>query len=259
MTTIEEIKKLSEAGSIDDPDKAEAILNDFAHSKMGPLFACTDPMIRDLYDNLAGMWGFYPAIIDELSYLELIWMLDNLENVRDIDWTSTPAQCERTFMNFLKKTLLDAGNTDPTVKCFLAVKLETLNQCLDKRKKDHSFELMWAKYSEMLNWAKESGGDLSSEEGDIRFMLDLTIGRVLELTNQARTRSWNGWNNADPYIQMINTSYEVDLKLLKNVILELFPKEIDDLDPYQNYFEYFNPGSLDEDDLDWDVSEPEID
>lgn len=247
MTTIKEIQRIAAAGFIEDPERVAKAVDDFANMEMGPVFACSDKKVRGLFNCLANMHQFYNEVIDHVSYIELMSMIENLDNVMETDGDMTASQFKRFHIHFTKRIILDAGKRDAVVKCFLAVKLGALRDYLNGKHENNLvigwFDRMQSDYNSMLH------GD---GEDDGRDMMDLTVAELLQQTSKCREKAWLGWNDFSIYWDMINSAYAVETKLFRNIFLTAYREKLDERDLYTKYLEYYDLSSNGWDDIEYD-------
>ncbi len=252
MTTIEDIKKISEAGCIEDPAKVAAIVDEFANTSMGPIFACVRRDLRDLFDCIARLYDLQPEVIDELSYIELISMIDDLDEVMEPDPDMTPDQFKRFHINFLKYVLLEAQKSNLLTKSFLGISTDAMRKFMESRHRDNladdCFNFMIADYEKMIDrmspqWVEDNSP--ASSTGKIR---ERNIGDLLRLTTKVCGRSWNCWTDIYGYQTLLLEACSIDRNILSTSFVTAYREKADvnDLPEKYSAFLMFTDVELDD-------------
>ena len=216
MTSLKEIKKISESGCIEKPSRVAKALDGIANLRMGEVFMCDNKDLRELYESLVLMHGLEAGVLDQLAYAELIGLIEAICMVMEM---TDPTDCEsisRMYVHFLKRVLLKAEKTHSTVKCFLAVKIGAMLDDMTgrvinyKAVVDHEKD-MQRDYSEIIPNNEKAAG-----------FRDRTVGNVLRLTTEVCSKSWSSWMSIDDYKKSILCACNLDRVLLVMLFFDSF-------------------------------------
>lgn len=242
MTTIEEIREITNKGYIDDPVKIAQITDEFATLRMNEIFKCDNPEVQRLFDCIVQLYDFDPSIFDELSYIELLTLINHLELVMEPSIDLSPEQFKRFHISFLKRVVLAAGEYHPTVKLFLATEINAMLHYLEE--KHRKSEVPTHKRCIFVD-LRELTEDDDQNHDDRK---SLTVGDLLHLTTDECNKSWYCWKDIDDYKLRVLTACDLDMRLLLNVFLEAYKEHVVLDDITAKYIPYMIPDLTDYED-----------
>ncbi|MCR5106851.1 MAG: hypothetical protein K6B28_01670 [Lachnospiraceae bacterium] len=233
MTTIEEIRKLSDSGCIESPQRVARAIDGMADLRMGEVFSCDVRDVRELFDDLALMHDLEAEVIDQLSYVELTGLIEEICNAVDPVDEMDPEQLISMYVYFLKRVLLEAEKTNPAVRCFMAVRVGAMLDNLRAREGNRKLMIRYEK-----NMLKDYSVIVSEDE-KITKLRDRTVGDVLRFTTEVCCRSWRCWTDIDAYKRGIICACDLDRLLLLSVFVGSFGDRADHRKIVMNHLRYF--------------------
>lgn len=221
--SIDEIVERASKGYIDNPKEVEEIVHDFMNMKMGEIRS----LCKNTYDRsvnfLLSDHDLSPEVIDEITVLDFISMINFIE--LDFIHNETPKiahNFEKILLYSFRSMIWEAGKYNSKVKLFLALSLDAYYSYILRntyRKDENNFRqknciqdrLMV--YSRLNEWSiRETELELYKEDSG------LTIGEVLKFISQKADERWTPWTDIKDFEKKVLDVYSI----IKNILIKTF-------------------------------------
>ena len=240
MTTLKDIRDITDKGCFDDPETVASIVTEFVSTPARELFWSNQAAKKDMYEPLTELYGLTESFVDEFTYPEMVCLIDHLNY--ELVQENSPygnrydvVQIKRFVLDRLKRVILSAGKKDLLVKAFLGIDIRALFQFFENRNGDFRAARVYHKYMAKGKTIREIEAENRSAGVSLNYSRPGSIGNMLNRTTVISRISWKSWESLRSYKGMILLANGVDEDILLSGFVEAY-RECMDLGELMNRF-----------------------
>lgn len=239
MTTLKEIMNFAGNAYCTDASNIESVVNEFVNAPMGAVFECVSSDLKHPFNALTGLHGLDDSLLDELNYIEILCLIDDLDNVME-PWCSPEGtscnaeEFKRYIISVLKTVLVKASERNIMVRKVLGIGTKSLFEYLESRHRDLAVQEVFRNicqnerriYDAELAKGRLPGVPVLATEKRVKTLFDL----LRDTTEICRSR-WRSWEKIKDYEWLILTACSMDQEVLLMGFAEAYRERmnIDDL------------------------------
>ena len=227
MTTLKDIREISDKGCFDDPARIESIVTEFVTTPVGELYQHDEKAKKHVYEPINLIYGVEGSILDRIVYPEMVCLINHIDQALDPEnkpysGDYSAEQLRRYVTHGTKIALLSAGKRNLLVREFLGIGVKPLFQFLESRYRDHAADHVYCRYR-----TREKRILRLSESGVQKLFPRKTIGEVLYCTAVISNRSWRCWEEITGYQLMMLEANKIDTDILLSGFAKAYREKMD--------------------------------